>query len=364
LFGGRYEPALVHFKAALKATDPITKATTETQIGRLELYGINGTTPQQGRLSFDDAERLLTNSDSRQGRVALMQAISFRSMAECSVGDPVLGQQARIKAQEKLLLLAHDPTISPQLIDTYRTGLTTGFSNTHCTDPLSGATTPAQGAAPPVASSSVPSVSNKIDLSNQMLRFLVAHNYAGVEADMTATAQSQVPESRLRSIWEQVSAVTGPYQRTISTKTNVLNNITYYIVHAQCEKTLINLALVYDGANRISFILITPLSSLPGSEIESQAEKIANDFFHENFAEIVAAFDTNLRNQLTATQLQSFFTQVTNASGHYQRIVEARKDQNLDFVDVLCQLEASRAVVRIAYDPDMKINGFMIVPAK
>jgi hypothetical protein len=62
------------------------------------------------------------------------------------------------------------------------------------------------------------------------------------------------------------------YQRTISTKTNVVDNAMYYIVHAQCEKALVNLALAYDGASRISYILVTPLAPLPKNEIEHRAE--------------------------------------------------------------------------------------------
>ena len=43
-----------------------------------------------------------------------------------------------------------------------------------------------------------------------MMQLLVAPNYAAFEANMTATAQAQVPEAQLRSIWEQVSAAIGP----------------------------------------------------------------------------------------------------------------------------------------------------------
>jgi hypothetical protein len=168
----------------------------------------------------------------------------------------------------------------------------------------------------------------------------------------------------LESIWEQVSAITGPYQRTLDTKTNVVNNVMYYIVHAQCKSAFVNLALAYDGTNRVSFILLTPLSSLPKSEIEHRAVQVAAEFFQQRFDDIFSRFDVSLKNQLTANQLRSFFTQVTNASGNFDHVVGGVKNRDLDVVNVLCQLEGGKAIVRIAYGPDMEINGFMIVPGK
>jgi hypothetical protein len=185
-----------------------------------------------------------------------------------------------------------------------------------------------------------------------------------LKANMTATAQSQVPESRLQSIWEQVSAMTGPYRRTLNTKTNVVNNTMFCIVHAQCEKALVNLALAFDETNRVSFILITPLSALPKSEIEHRAVEVATEFFQETFDDVFAGFDANLKNQLSAERLQSFFKQATNAAGHFDHVIRGEKDRDLDFVDVRCQMEGGKVIIRVAYDSDMKVNGFAIIPGK
>jgi len=367
MFGSRYEPALVHFKAALALTtsDPIAKANAETQLGRLELYGISGSTPQQGRQSFDDAEKLLDKVDSRQSRIALVQSISIRSLVECTVGDPVLGQRARTRAQDKLTLLSNDPAISPQLIDIYRTGLVTGFANSHCSEPLPAATPPrASGAAPSTALPSVSASPNKIELSNEMMRLLVAKDYAGFERNMTATAQAQLPESHLRYIWEQVSAVTGTYQKTLSTKTNVVNNATYYIVHAQCERALVNLALAYDGASRVTFVLLTPLSLSSKIDMEHRALRVATQFFQQDFIGTASNFDANLKAQLTVGQLQSSLMQANSALGKFDHVVGGVKDRDLDFVDVLCKFEGGNLVLRVIFDPDLKISGFVFVPHK
>lgn len=257
-FGRRLALALSHFKAArqLSGKDSLMKASADTRIGKLNFYGISNTTKEEGRQHFEEAEQILGKPTTMQAGIALIQSLGILSWVECSFGDPALGVQARAKAQDELAILASDPAVSPQLIDTYKVSLANGFINTHCTEP-SPATAPVSEKPPPASVALIPT-SNKIDLSNQTMRLLVARDYAAVEANMTANAKAQVPEPQLQSIWERVSAITGPYKRTLNTKTNIANNTTFYIVHAQCEKALVNLALAFDETNRISFILLTP----------------------------------------------------------------------------------------------------------
>jgi Protein of unknown function (DUF3887)/Reverse transcriptase (RNA-dependent DNA polymerase) len=363
-FGRKLELALSHFNAALRLSgkDYLMKATADTRIGKLNFYGISGSTKQEGRKHFEEAERALGKPTSMQNGIALVQSLGIRSWVECSFGDPALGQQARARAQDELTVLAQDPAVSTQLIDTYKVSLATGLNNTHCAEttkgviPLSGTTLPS---VPPTSGST-----NKIELSNRMMGLLVARNFAAFEGDMTATAQSQIPASRLESIWEQVLTIAGPYKQILDTKTNVVNNITFYIVHARFERSLVNLALTFDEANRVSYILITPLSALPRSEIEHRALGVVTDFFQEKFNDVFSGFDASLKSQISASQLQAFFMQVTNASGRFDHVVVATKDRDLDVVEVLCRLQGGRTTVRVAYDADMKIGGFWIMPGK
>ena len=146
--------------------------------------------------------------------------------------------------------------------------------------------------------------------------------------------------------------------------TNVVNNITFYIVHAKCEKALLSIALAFDDTNRVSYILITPLSPLSRNEIEQRAALVASDFFQEKFDQVFSQFDESLRSQLPAERLQPVFTQVTNSAGNFDHIVSKTKNPYLDFVDVVCQMQGGRTNLRVAFDPDMRINTFLIAPAK
>lgn len=365
VFGSRLDPALKHFKSALQLAgkDSGMKANVETQIGKLEFYRVGGSSIQEGRAALDDAEKLLGKPTSGPLGIMLVQSLAVRSYAECSVGDPSLGEQAHQRALDELTVLARDPTINPQLIDMYKVGLTTGLGNTRCAGITSSAPS-APASSPVVTAPQAPVQVSKIDLSNRMMALLVARNYSGFESNMTSAAQAQIPENRLQSIWEEVLATSGPYKRTIETKTNVVNNATYYIVHAQCEKGLLNLALAFDPANRVGFILLTPLSSLSKQEIENHAVKAVSDFFAQKFNVVYSDFDQNLRNQNPVDRIQAFFTQITSASGQLDHVIGGSKNEDLDVVDVLCQLQAGKIVMRVSYDPDLKINAFFIAPGK
>jgi hypothetical protein len=245
----------------------------------------------------------------------------------------------------------------------YKVSLITGLSTTHCAttgSPTSSPLAPADAGKATETSAQ----GSKIDLTNRMMALLVARNYSGFESNMTSAAQAQIPENRLRSIWEQVLTISGPYKRTTETKINVVNNMTFYIVHARCEKGLLNLALAFDPANRVSFVLLTPLSALPKQEIERQAVKAVSDFFEQKFTELHSDFDHNLQNQNPVDRIEVFFGQITSTYGHLDHVIGGSKNQDLDVVDVLCQLQGEKVVIRVSYDPDMKINAFFMVPNK
>lgn len=102
----------------------------------------------------------------------------------------------------------------------------------------------------------VPIVSgNKIDLSNQVMQFLVQRKYAALESQMNATVSSQVPLDRLQGIWDGLAPQVGSYKRTTSTETTSVNNIPIYVVHGEFEKALVDLRLAFDGTNQLSYFL-------------------------------------------------------------------------------------------------------------
>jgi hypothetical protein len=123
-------------------------------------------------------------------------------------------------------------------------------------------------------------------------------------------------------------------------------------------------ALAFDDANRVSFILITHLLALPKSEIERRAAGVVSDFFQQKFDQVFSQFDDGLKGQLPAERLRPLFTQVTNAVGHWGHVIAKTKNQDLDIVDVLCQVQGGKTNIRVAFDPDMRINTFFISPAK
>ncbi|MGB9236848.1 MAG: DUF3887 domain-containing protein [Terriglobales bacterium] len=359
-FGRRYEPALNHFKAALglAGSDPIKKATADTRIGKLDFYGIAGGTPQDGRRLFDDAERTLGQPNSSEAGVALVQSLGIRSWVECSLGDRALGQQAKLKSDTMLDKVARDPAISPQLVDMLKNGLATSLSTTHCAQSAVVTQAVTAGTQLPIVSG------NKVDLSNQVMQLLVERKYAELESRMNATVRSQVPLERLQAIWDGLAFQVGSYKRTTGTETTSFNNIPIYVVHGRFEKALVDVRLAFDGTDQLSYFLVTPLSALPKRDIERMATGVVSDFFAQKFSDVSAKFDANLGNQLPEARLREIWTQATNATGSFSRANTADKNHDFDFVDVLCQMQGGKLVVRVGYDLDMRINTFVITPGK
>lgn len=359
-FGRRYDLAVRHFKAALTlaGSDALKKATAETRLAKLDFFGVSGATSQEGRRLFEDAENLLRSLSSSDASLALAQSLSIRSWIECSVGDPALGLEAKRKASAIIDRVARDPAVSPQLVDAFRVGLSTGLGNTHCVQ--SGVIPQADATGTQVLAHS----QSKIDLSNHIMDLLIHHKYAAIESQMNATVKSQVPLERLQLFWDGLTPQVGSYRRIISTESTSFNNIPIYVVHGEFQKARVDLRLAFDGTNQISYFLVTPLSVLPRQEIQRMAGEVATDFFKQQFSAVVAKFDSTLETQLPENKLREIWSQATSDKGNFEREVSSLKNRDLDLVDVLCQMQGGRLVVRVAYDPDMKINAFVVASAK
>lgn len=134
-FGRRPEPALAHFNTAwrLADKDPLNRALADTEIGTLSFYGISNSTKEEGRKHFEDAEQVLGKPTTLQTGLALVRSLGRRSLMECSIGDPTLGEQAYKKAQDELAVLASNPIVTPMSLNNYKASLIMGLSNTHCT---------------------------------------------------------------------------------------------------------------------------------------------------------------------------------------------------------------------------------------
>ena len=153
------------------------------------------------------------------------------------------------------------------------------------------------------------------------------------------------------------------YQRLIDTKAQIVNGQALYIIHCQFQKALINVALAFDQTGLMTVFLITPLSALPKKEIEHRAIVIASEFFQKRFDEVFGEFNADLKGQSQEDRLRDIWTQATNGSGAFDHVMSGVKNGDLDVVDVLCQMQGGKKIVRVGYDLDIKISGFWVLPA-
>ena len=85
------------------------------------------------------------------------------------------------------------------------------------------------------------------------------------------------------------------------------------------------------------------LSALPKEEIERRAVKAVSDFFAQKFSEVFADFGQSLQSQNSVERMRAFRNQITDNSGQFDHVIGGAKNQDLDYVDVLCQLQGARS---------------------
>ena len=100
-------------------------------------------------------------------------------------------------------------------------------------------------------------------------------------------------------------------------------------------------------------------------DIQSRAKKIVQMLVDEKFSDISSTFDRNLRRSLTARQMRQVWNETKQRAGAFERIIDvsSTKDQGFDVVDVRCQFDAARMVLRVMFNANAEISGLWLLPA-
>jgi hypothetical protein len=85
----------------------------------------------------------------------------------------------------------------------------------------------------------------------------------------------------------------------------------------------------------------------------------------EEFSDLVANFDRNLSKSLTPRQVRQVWNETKRLAGVFKRILDvtSAKDQGFDVVDLRCQFESARFVLRVSFNASREIGGIWLLPA-
>ena len=109
------------------------------------------------------------------------------------------------------------------------------------------------------------------------------------------------------------------------------------------------------------------LASLPGpsADVESRAKKILQMLIDEKFSDVAGRFDRNLSRSLTPRQMRQVWSEMKQRAGVFKRILDVSlaKDEGFEVVDIRCQFEGARMVLRVAFNANAEIGGLWLLSA-
>jgi hypothetical protein len=187
---------------------------------------------------------------------------------------------------------------------------------------------------------------------------------ASVRERFSADLKDSVSESDLKDARDELASVAGAFQEQISQTTRTVQGEPIYVAKGQFEHFKVELKLMFDDANQITFFRIAPVSDVTPETMEASARAIADLLGQQQFKEVSTRFNDQMKERMPPERLEASWTHVMMHLGPFKSIKAARKDPEFDRVDVRCVFENGPMIVRIAFDPSGKIAGLWMLPAE
>lgn len=193
----------------------------------------------------------------------------------------------------------------------------------------------------------------------------IAHDrIAAVRARFSVDLKDAFTESDLKGVRDELTAVAGAFQSQISQSIRTVQGAPVYISKSQFEHFKVELKLMFDDTNQITYLRIAPVSDQSPESMEASARAIADLLRQQQFKDVSARFNDQMKETMTTERLEASWTHVMMHLGPFKSIRSARKDPEFDRVDVRCEFENGPMVVRLAFDPSGKIAGLWMLPAE
>jgi hypothetical protein len=192
----------------------------------------------------------------------------------------------------------------------------------------------------------------------------ISHNrLASARERFSPDLKNSVSESDMNDVWKDLVEVAGAFQEQISQTTRTVQGAQAYISKSQFAKFKVELRLTFNESNQISNFQIGPIADLSAESMEASARAITDLLRQEHFDQVTAQFNDRMKEAMPTNRLGASWTHVAAHLGQFKSIKLARKDPDLDRVDVRCEFENGLMVLRVAFDPSGKVGGLWMLPA-
>jgi hypothetical protein len=187
---------------------------------------------------------------------------------------------------------------------------------------------------------------------------------ASVRERFSADLKDSVSESDLKSARGELAEVAGAFQAQISQTPRTVQGAPIYVSKSQFEHFKVELKLMFDDTNQITYFRIAPISDVSPESMEASARAITDLLRQQQFKEVSTRFNDQMKETMPPDRLEASWAHVMMHLGPFKNIRVARKDPEFDRVDVRCVFENGPMIIRIAFDPSGKIAGLWMLPAE
>jgi hypothetical protein len=204
----------------------------------------------------------------------------------------------------------------------------------------------------------------RLSITKDVMDEFARGGFASVRGRFSPDLKDSVTESDLKGAREELIGVAGAFQSQISQSTRSVQGAPIYVSKSQFEHYKVELKLIFDDANQITYFRIAPISEVSPETMEASAKAITDLLRQQQFNEVSTRFNDQMKETMPPDRLEASWTHVMMHLGPFKGIKLARKDPEFDRVDVRCAFENGPMIVRIAFDPSGKIAGLWMLPAE
>jgi uncharacterized protein DUF3887 len=204
----------------------------------------------------------------------------------------------------------------------------------------------------------------RLSITKDIMEDFARDRLASVRERFSADLKDSVSESDLKDARDELTEIAGAFQSQISQTTRTVEGEPIYVSKSQFEHYKVELKLMFDDANQITYLRIAAISDLSLERMEASARAIADLLRQQQFDEVSSKFNERMKSQMSPDRLRASWTHVMMHLGAVKSIKSARKDPESDRVDVRCDFENGPMVVRVAFDLAGKVSGLWMLPAE
>jgi hypothetical protein len=204
----------------------------------------------------------------------------------------------------------------------------------------------------------------RLSITKDVMEEFAHGSIAAVRQRFSDDLKDSVSENDLKNAHDELISVAGAFKEQISQTTRMTQGMPIYVCKAQFENFKVELKLTFDDSDHISDFRISPVFDVSQESMETSAKAITELLRQLQFKEVSTRFNDQMKASMPADRLEASWAHVMTHLGPFKSIRTARKDPEMDRVDVRCEFENGPMIVRIAFEPSGKIAGLWMLPAE